>query len=276
MKTIAIYGKGGIGKSTVASNLTACFASLGFRVMQIGCDPKHDSTQMLCGSSTTLLDIIKQKGAEICDNDIVHIGCLDTLCVEIGGPQPGVGCAGRGIIRGLEVIRQLNLFEKYKVDLCIYDVLGDVVCGGFFEPIKRGGTNEIYIVTSGEFNSLFAANNICHGFLNAVSHSDRVKIGGIIGNMRGLPHERLVIETFADRTGIPLVGIIPRDMRIEKSTNCGCPLVLSEPSGELTKLFTSIAEAIFVGHSADKVNPFTFENLKSMQKEIIEHGYADD
>ena len=273
MKTIAIYGKGGIGKSTISSNLTACMASMGYRMMQIGCDPKHDSTQMLCNSTDTLLDTLRRKGGAICLEDVVHKGYLDTYCIEIGGPQPGVGCAGRGIIRGIELIKQLNAFETYEIDVCIYDVLGDVVCGGFFEPIRRGGTDVVYIVSSGEFNSLFAANNICCGFINSVSSNEKVRIGGVIGNLRGLPNEEIVLQTFAAHIGIPLVGVVPRDIQIERTTNHSRPLIISQPKHFLTENFCSLARKVLAAEiPQSKVTPYGFEELKTMQREIT--GYA--
>ena len=269
MKKIAIYGKGGIGKSTISSNLTACMASMGYRMMQIGCDPKHDSTQMLCGCTETLLDTLRLKGSSVRLEDVVHKGCLGTYCIEIGGPQPGVGCAGRGIIRGIELIKQLRAFETYGIDVCIYDVLGDVVCGGFFEPIRRGGTDEVYIVTSGEFNALFAANNICCGFINFVPASDKVQIGGIIGNLRGLPNEETVLRTFAEHIGVPLVGIVPRDVRIERTTNHSLPLACSDPDGALTQNFQTIAGKILEGRpDRRQLNPYTFDELKTMQRTL--------
>lgn len=273
MKRIAIYGKGGIGKSTISSNLTACMANMGYRMMQIGCDPKHDSTQMLCGNTDTLLDTLRRKGNETQLEDVVHKGCLGIYCIEIGGPQPGVGCAGRGIIRGIELIKKLNAFETYRIDVCIYDVLGDVVCGGFFEPIRRGGTDEVYIVTSGEFNSLFAANNICCGFINSVSPNDKVRIGGIIGNLRGLPNEENILCTFANHIGLPLVGIVPRDIRIEQTTNHSIPLVCSDPNHILTDNFQTIAKKILEGiPDCNHLTPYEFDELKVMQRKLTENA----
>lgn len=269
MKKIAIYGKGGIGKSTIASNLSACMSSLGNRVLQIGCDPKHDSTQMLCGSIKTLLDVLHEKGEQIQIEDIAHSGILDTWCVEIGGPQPGVGCAGRGMIRGIELIKQLDVFNKYGIDVCLYDVLGDVVCGGFFEPIRRGGADEVYIVSSGEFNSLFAANNICCGFINSVSTDASVKLGGIIGNLRGIPNENEVLRVFANHIGIPLVGVVPRDIQIERTTNQSCPLIVSNPNSQLAKMFCEIAKKILKDNTNNSyINPYDFDELKKMQRKL--------
>lgn len=269
MKTIAIYGKGGIGKSTIASNLSACIAAEGNRVLQVGCDPKHDSTQMLCGSVPTLLDVMMQKGAGITEADFLFEGCYGIRCVEIGGPQPGVGCAGRGIIKGIDTINRFEIVKRHSIDLCLFDVLGDVVCGGFFEPIRRGGADEVYIVTSGEFNSLFAANNICCGFVNSVPSSHKTAIGGIIGNLRGLPNEERIIETFAKKIGVPVLGIVPRDNRIERSTNQARPIIMDDASRDLAEIFQAMARKITTV-SAEKgpITPYAFADLKKMQAEL--------
>lgn len=270
MKKIAIYGKGGIGKSTLSSNISACMADMGFRIMQIGCDPKHDSTQMLCGYVDTLLDTMREKGNDLRLEDIVHKGILDICCVEIGGPQPGVGCAGRGIIRGIEFVQKQNAFEKFDIDVCIYDVLGDVVCGGFFEPIRRGEADELFIVSSGEFNSLFAANNICSGFINSISSNDNVRIGGIIGNLRGLPNERELLEEFSSHIGLPLVGIVPRSVEIERTTNNSCPLVISSPDSDLARNFRAIAKKMLEWNEEPKqLMPYSFFELKQMHNKFV-------
>ena len=163
MKKIAFYGKGGIGKSTTASNVSAAFAEMGRRVCQIGCDPKNDSTRLLLGRicKETVLDIEREKKGTAQLSDIVHTGWHDIKCIEAGGPDPGVGCAGRGIIVALERLKTLHAIEDE--DIVLYDVLGDVVCGGFAVPIREGYATEIYIVSSGELMSLYAANNIAKG-----------------------------------------------------------------------------------------------------------------
>ena len=163
MKKIAVYGKGGIGKSTVVSNMSAALAAKGYTVMQIGCDPKSDSTRNLTGGEriATVLETMRDKG-DVTLEDIVVKSSTGVYCVESGGPIPGVGCAGRGIITAFEKLEELDAYEIYKPDVIFYDVLGDVVCGGFAMPIRGGYADDVCIVTSGEMMSLYAATNISH------------------------------------------------------------------------------------------------------------------
>ena len=168
MKKIAIYGKGGIGKSTTTANLSAAFASRGLKVMQIGCDPKADSTKNLMDGKKipTVLDQIRQKEDRVSLEDLAFPGYGGVVCVESGGPTPGIGCAGRGIITAFEKLEELNAYEVFKPDIVLYDVLGDVVCGGFAMPIRGGYADHVLIVTSGEMMALFAADNIAHAIKN--------------------------------------------------------------------------------------------------------------
>ena len=163
MKKIAFYGKGGIGKSTTAANVSAAFSKMGKKVCQIGCDPKNDSTRLLLGQicRQTVLDLVRDAEDDIQAEQIVHTGFNGIKCVEAGGPEPGVGCAGRGIIVALEKLKELDVLDDE--DLVLYDVLGDVVCGGFAVPIREGYATDIYIVSSGELMALYAANNIAKG-----------------------------------------------------------------------------------------------------------------
>jgi len=215
MRTFAIYGKGGIGKSTVASTLAVLFAQHGSRVLLVGCDPKHDSSYKVVERSKvrTVMGLLQQKGDDgVTREDVLMKGRVPGLtCIETGGPEPGVGCAGRGITRMFELLAELGLpGDGY--DVIIYDVLGDVVCGGFAAPIRAGYAKEVYVVLSGEVMALYAANNICR----AVQNHKRtgVRLGGLIANLRGVPNEERVLERFSRAVNVPLLPSIPRDPAI--------------------------------------------------------------
>ena len=161
MRQVAIYGKGGIGKSTTTQNLTSALAEMGKHIMIVGCDPKADSTRLVLGglAQKTVLDTLREEGEDIDLDDIMKTGYGNIRCVESGGPEPGVGCAGRGIITSIGMLERLGAYTE-DLDYVFYDVLGDVVCGGFAMPIREGKAQEIYIVASGEMMALYAANNI--------------------------------------------------------------------------------------------------------------------
>lgn len=237
---IAIYGKGGIGKSTIVSNLSALIGARNNSVLQVGCDPKHDSTLLLLQEEATT--VLSSYLNHISEESIVKKGYNGVDCIEIGGPSPGVGCAGRGIIKGLEIIKQLGVLDK-AYNYVFYDILGDVVCGGFFEPLKGGFVDRMYIVSSGEFNSLFAANNLCRGYRNCGLGERGIVLGGVIGNCRGIENEELLLDEFCKRINVPLVTLIPRDNRIEKSTFYRKPLISTQDT-DLLGPFKKIVESI--------------------------------
>ncbi|MBR2736887.1 MAG: AAA family ATPase, partial [Firmicutes bacterium] len=212
MLKLAVYGKGGIGKSTTTSNLSAAFAKRGKKVIQIGCDPKADSTINLLGGQplAPVMNYMREMDTEPEDLDeIAKTGYGGVLCIETGGPTPGLGCAGRGIIATFSLLEDLELFEKYQPDVVMYDVLGDVVCGGFAAPIREGYAEKILIVTSGEKMALYAANNIKTAVDN---FEDRgyASVGGIILNRRNVENEREKVEAFSKDSGIPIIADIPR------------------------------------------------------------------
>ncbi|MCD7835737.1 MAG: AAA family ATPase, partial [Lachnospiraceae bacterium] len=253
---IAIYGKGGIGKSTIASNIAAFLGYHHNNVLLVGCDPKSDSTILLSGSEyKTLLEQIND--SDIKADCFLKKGKYHVDCIEMGGPAPGVGCAGRGIISGIKILSELKIIDKKKYDYVIFDILGDVVCGGFFEPLKSGFVDVLYIVTSGEFNSLFAANNLCRGYVNCRLAGKGVAFGGIIANCRGIQHETEIITSFCDLIGVPLVCTIPRDGKIEMSTFLGKPIVEmmgEDPSyKELYDILNSFSE--YIGNNQLKTTP---------------------
>src|SRR5574340_1393450 len=201
MRKVAIYGKGGIGKSTTTQNTVAGLAELGRKVMVVGCDPKADSTRLLLGglAQKSVLDTLREEGEDVDLEDIRRNGFCGTICVESGGPEPGVGCAGRGIITSINLLEQLGAYaDREALDYVFYDVLGDVVCGGFAMPIREGKAREIYIVCSGEMMAMYAANNIAKGILKYAS-SGKVRMGGLICNARKTDKEVELIDALAKK-----------------------------------------------------------------------------
>ena len=225
MKEIAIYGKGGIGKSTISANLSAAMAESGKKILQVGCDPKHDSTRLLlhCQEMTTVLDYLKITAPDkCCLEDVVYEGLYGIHCVEAGGPEPGVGCAGRGILTTFELLDRLGIRER-SYDRILYDVLGDVVCGGFAVPMRREYADQVYIVTSGEYMSIYAANNILRGLKNY--DYEKYRAGGIIFNARNIGEESERVRRFAEAVGLPIVAELPRSDLFAKSERAGCCLM---------------------------------------------------
>ncbi len=219
MRKVAIYGKGGIGKSTTTQNTVAALAEMGKKVMVVGCDPKADSTRLLLGglSQRSVLDTLREEGEDVELEDIRHDGYCNSLCVESGGPEPGVGCAGRGIITSINMLEQLGAYdEENELDYVFYDVLGDVVCGGFAMPIREGKAEEIYIVCSGEMMAMYAANNICKGILK-FAENGVVRLGGLICNSRNCDREAEMIQEFARRLGTQMIHFVPRDNDVQRA-----------------------------------------------------------
>ena len=261
MKKIAIYGKGGIGKSTTTSNLSAAFSEDGLKVFQIGCDPKNDSTRLLLGRicSQTVLDMVRDND-EVAAEDIVHTGYNGIKCVEAGGPEPGVGCAGRGIIVSLEVLTD--------EDLIMYDVLGDVVCGGFAVPIREGYATDIYIVSSGELMSLYAANNIAKG-VKRFAMRGGVRLGGIIGNGRNTPNEQQLLQEFAKRLHTQLIAFIPRDVIVNKAENNRQTVLQYAPESAQAGVYRKLAHDIWHNENMAIPTPMSFEELEKL---VAEYG----
>lgn len=218
MRQIAVYGKGGIGKSTVTQNTVAALAERGARCMLVGCDPKADSTRLLLGKTmqkSVLETMAENVGYEIELDDVMRVGFAGVRCIESGGPEPGVGCAGRGIITAINELEEQGAYDD-DLDYVFYDVLGDVVCGGFAMPIREGKAQEIYLVASGEFMSLYAANNICKGIARYAT-SGGARIGGIICNRRNVEHEAELVSAFAEKIGSQVIHVIPRSNAVQNA-----------------------------------------------------------
>ncbi|NOY44567.1 MAG: nitrogenase iron protein [Deltaproteobacteria bacterium] len=219
MRKVAIYGKGGIGKSTTTQNTVAGLAEAGKKVMVVGCDPKADSTRLLLGglAQKSVLDTLRDEGEDVELEDVAKAGFGEAVCVESGGPEPGVGCAGRGIITSINLLEALGAYEDDKeLDYVFYDVLGDVVCGGFAMPIREGKAQEIYIVVSGEMMAMYAANNICKG-IQKYARSGGVRLGGLICNSRKVDNEEEMIRAFAEKLGTQMLYFLPRDNVVQKA-----------------------------------------------------------
>ena len=245
MKKIAVYGKGGIGKSTTVSNLSAAISKLGYKVMQIECDPKADSTKNLMGGVfiPSVLDVMKEKGDSLELTDIVFQGFNGVLCVEAGGPSPGVGCAGRGIIAAFEKLEQLKAFEVYKPDVVIYDVLGDVVCGGFSMPIRNGYAQDIYIVTSGEMMSMYAANNISRA-INQFKSKGYASLKGLILNAKNVENEVYLVEKLCEEIESEIFKYIPRDKTVQESENRGKTVIEYDCESSMANVYFDLAKKI--------------------------------
>ena len=247
MLRIAIYGKGGIGKSTTASNLSLALAGQGLRVMQIGCDPKADSTRLLTGGQSipTVLDCLRAGTAPALEQ-LVRPGAGGVLCVEAGGPTPGVGCAGRGIITAFETLKSLNAYDVYRPDAVIYDVLGDVVCGGFAMPIREGKAEEIYLVTSGEMMSLYAANNIAAAIRN-FGKRGYAQLRGLILNAKNIENEREIVARALEEIGTELTQYIPRSPDIQAAEALGGTVFEALESSPMQAVYNELADKILAG-----------------------------
>ena len=262
---IAVYGKGGIGKSTVSANMTAATAMKGLNVLQIGCDPKHDSTRLLMHGTSipTVLDVLRDKGAEnaqpedILKKSEISLADSEIGCIEAGGPKPGVGCAGRGIISAFEYLGKHHILEQY--DRVLYDVLGDVVCGGFAVPVRREYADAVFLVTSGEYMALYAANNILRGIRNF--DGDKYKrIAGIIYNERKLEDEDERVRRFADAVGLPVLVKVPRSEVFARAEEENCTVMELDGAEREKNVFNTLADLLINGMTLYPANPLSDED----------------
>jgi nitrogenase iron protein NifH len=244
-KTIAIYGKGGIGKSTTTSNISAALADQGLRVLQIGCDPKSDSTNTLRGGQyiPTILETLRDR-RKVALDEVVFAGYRGVYCVEAGGPAPGVGCAGRGIIAAVDLLKQLSVFEELDVDVVIYDVLGDVVCGGFAVPVREGIAQHVFTVSSSDFMSVYASNNLFRG-IQKYSKAGGALLGGVIANSINTDYSREIIDDFVARTQTRVVEYVPRSLTVAESELQGKTTIEAAPTSEQAGIYRSLARKIY-------------------------------
>ena len=272
IRQIAIYGKGGIGKSTTTQNLTAGLAERGNRVMVVGCDPKADSTRLLLGglAQKTVLDTLRDIGEDIELGDILKEGFKGTRCVESGGPEPGVGCAGRGIITAINQLERLGAYTD-DLDYVFYDVLGDVVFGGFAMPIREGKAKEIYIVASGEMMALYAANNISKGIAR-YARAGGVRLGGIICNSRKVDREYELVEAFAKELGTQLIQFVPRDNEVQRAEIRRKTVIEHHPDVPQADVYRELAKKIEENQSFVIPKPLTQDRLEEI---LLEYGLMD-
>lgn len=273
MRKIAIYGKGGIGKSTTTQNTVAGLVEAGKKIMVVGCDPKADSTRLLLGglAQKTVLDTLREEGEDVELDDVRKVGFGGTLCTESGGPEPGVGCAGRGIITSINLLEQLGAYASSEnLDYAFYDVLGDVVCGGFAMPIREGKAEEIYIVVSGEMMAMYAANNICKGIVK-FAQSGGVRLGGLICNSRKVDNELQMIEVLAEKLGTQMIHFVPRDNMVQKAEINRQTVIEFAPDHPQADEYRALARKIDANTNFVIPTPLSMDELEAL---LIEHGIA--
>ena len=274
MRKVAIYGKGGIGKSTTTQNTVAGLVEMGKKVMVVGCDPKADSTRLLLGglAQKSVLDTLREEGEDVELDDLRKQGYGGTWCVESGGPEPGVGCAGRGIITSINMLEQLGAYAPSEgLDYAFYDVLGDVVCGGFAMPIRDGKAEEIYIVCSGEMMAMYAANNICKGIMK-FAQSGNVRLGGLICNSRAVDNEREMIEELARKLGTQMIAFVPRDNDVQRAEINRKTVIEWNPEVTQADAYRTLARAIDGNQMFVIPTPLAIEELEQL---LMDYGLME-
>ena len=280
MRKICVYGKGGIGKSTVVANAAAAAAKAGNRVMVVGCDPKADTTRVLMhGRIETILDVHARLGGRLTRADAAHEGAFGVLCMESGGPRAGEGCAGKGIALALKDIQELRIVEEFAPDLILYDVLGDVVCGGFSTPLREKVAEAAYIVTTSDYMSLYAANGICRCIRK---YADRggCRLGGLIYNERSAVGDESAAADFARAVGTRIAGRVPLDRAISRAEMRRSTVIECEPDSAAARAFEAIADEMLHGAETTVPEPLSTEALEAIGERIAaqfaqsEEGFA--
>ena len=269
MRKFCMYGKGGIGKSTIVSNIAAALAEKGETIIVMGCDPKSDMTRNLIGKRIpTVLDVFRSKGPDTMEaEDVVFKGFGGVYCIEAGGPEPGVGCAGRGVITAVDMIDRLGVFNDINPDTVIYDVLGDVVCGGFAMPLRQGLADDVYIVTTCDPMAIYAANNICKG-IKRFANRGTVSLGGIIYNGRSVVDEPSIVDGLAERLGTKVMGRVPMSLLIPRAELRRKTVIEYAPDSEIADTFRDLATKICENEDRVMPDPLTDDELDGINEEI--------
>jgi len=275
MRQIAIYGKGGIGKSTTTQNTVAGLASIGKKVMIVGCDPKADSTRLIlhAKAQNTVMDLVRERGTveDLELGDVLKVGYGSVKCVESGGPEPGVGCAGRGVITAINFLEENGAYTP-DLDFVFYDVLGDVVCGGFAMPIREGKAEEIYIVCSGEMMAMYAANNIAKGILKYAT-SGKVRLAGLICNSRETDREAELIEALAKRLGTQMIHFVPRENQVQRAELRRMTVIEYSPEHKQAQEYRTLAKKISENKMLVVPKPLQMEELEEL---LMQYGIIPD
>jgi len=242
---VAIYGKGGIGKSTVTSCISAALGLDGYNVMQLGCDPKTDSTINLLGGTPPppILQYLQEQGQPEALDAIIRRGFGDVACLEVGGPTPGVGCFGRGMLTAFDLLDEMGAYDTYRPDVVLYDIMADIVCGGIAVPMREGFADKVCIVTSGEKMALLAAKNIILALRNFADRN-YAELGGLILNCRDMDDEVERVEEFAHKMDTSVIGVIPRDTAIHRFEEEGKTIVEGDRSLPTSKRFFDLGRTI--------------------------------
>lgn len=262
IKQIAIYGKGGIGKSTTTSNISAALSDMGYKVLQFGCDPKADSTNTLRDGTyiPTVLDLLREK-SRVDAHEAIFEGYNGIYCVEAGGPAPGVGCAGRGIITAVQLLKQQNIFEELDLDYVIFDVLGDVVCGGFATPIREGIAEHVFTVSSADFMAIYAANNLFKG-IKKYSDAGGALLGGVIANSVTNPYQVSIIDDFVEKTHTQVMEYVPRSITVTQSELSGKTTIEAKPESAQAGVYRNLAKRIDEHTNSTVPSPLDVAELK--------------
>ena len=275
LRQCAIYGKGGIGKSTTTQNLVAGLAELDQKVMIVGCDPKADSTRLILHSKAqeTIMHLAAEAGSveDLELEDVLKMGYADIKCVESGGPEPGVGCAGRGVITAINFLEEEGAYDE-DLDFVFYDVLGDVVCGGFAMPIRENKAQEIYIVVSGEMMAMYAANNISKGIVK-YANSGGVRLAGLICNSRNTDREDELIEALAAKLGTHMIHFVPRDNAVQRAEIRRMTVIEYDPTHSQADEYRSLAQKVIDNKELVIPTPITMDELEDL---LMEFGVLEE